>query len=135
MYNAIWVDCILRVKSQDSNKDKWKTVAMALMSVAMVFNFLLIINITQLVILKRTFYTIDLYFLSGKLKTLTEFTLRFIVPVVLINYLLIFRNDRYQKLIERYPYRDGKLFLAYFLCSIAVPVVLLWVGIIVSHAK
>ena len=101
----------------------------------MVLNFLLVVNIIQLFILKRTLYTVDLYFLPAILKTKAEFLLRFVVPVVLINYLLIFRNDRYQKLIKRYPYRNGKLFLAYFLCSLGVPVVLLWVGIIASHVK
>ena len=133
MFNAIWVDCIIRVKSQESNQHSWKTITMILMSVAMVLNFLLVINIIQLFILKRTVYTIDLNFLSPKLKTSVEFLIRFVVPVVAMNYLLIFRNDRYQKLITKYPYRNGNLFLTYFLGSIAVPIVLLWIGIIVSH--
>ena len=135
MYNSIWVDCIVKAKSQGPSGHRWKIITMTLMSLAMVLNLLLVINIIQLLILKRTFYAIDLYFLPASLKVPVEFLIRFVLPVVAINYLLIFRNDRYQKLISKYPYRNGNLFLGYFLGSIALPIVLLWIGIIASHAS
>jgi len=134
MYYAIWVDCIVRAKSQPSNQHRWKVISMTLMSLAMFLNLWLVISLIELFIFKRTIYKIDLYFLNSNNKVIAEFLIQFVLPIVILNYLLIFRNDRYVKLIGEYPYRNGKLFLIYFLASLSIPIVLLWIGIIFSRS-
>jgi hypothetical protein len=49
----------------------------------------------------------------------------FILPCVLINYLLIFRNNRYEKLLNKYPNYGGKLAHSYFLTSMLLPLILI----------
>jgi hypothetical protein len=54
----------------------------------------------------------------------------YILPCVILNYILIFHGKRYEKLLNKYPYYNGKLFLAYFVTSLLLPIVLMWIGIL-----
>ena len=135
MYYAIWVDCLVRLKSQPANQHRWKGIAMTLMSLAMFLNFWLVVNFIELAIFKRPVYRIHLEFMTGNSKKITEFLMQFVLPVLIMNYMLIFRNNRYEKLIEKYPYRDGRLFLTYFLVSMATPIIVLWLIVIFNQLR
>lgn len=129
LYYRIWVDCIKRAKSQPNTRRDWAVGSMIFMSIAMTSNFALFMAILQRHVIKRYFYKVHFSFLSGTLNTLFTYVFLFIVPCVLLNYLLILRNKRYERLLEKYPYYDGKLFVSYFLISLLLPVVLLWIAI------
>lgn len=45
------------------------------------------------------------------------------IPFVLLNYLLIFSNDRYKEILERYAPQNGKLYRNYALISLGVLVI------------
>jgi hypothetical protein len=47
----------------------------------------------------------------------------FLLPFAILNYLLIFYNRRYQKLINIYPDKGGKLYRNYFIVSVGIIVV------------
>lgn len=131
VYYRIWVDCIQRAKKQASNnQESWQTITMLFMTLSMSANFILIMTVLEKSVFKTYFYKIDIPSLPTRLNNVFGYLFLFILPCVLINYLLIFRKKRYQKLLLKYPYYNGKLFLAYFLISMLVPIILLWVGII-----
>ena len=45
---------------------------------------------------------------------------------MLVNYIFIWRNDKYKKLIEKYPYNEkSRIYVKYMLLSIGLPV--LWI--------
>jgi hypothetical protein len=131
LYYKIWVDCILRLKSIDTNKTDWKYKSMAIMSLAMGFNFILIMVLLQKNVFGY-FYEINFQILTGFQNYVLTMLILYFLPCILINYLLIFRGDRYLKLIDKYPYRNGKLSFTYFLISIFLPIILIWGGIILS---
>lgn len=106
---------------------------MIVMTAAMTFNWLLIIKVIEFSIIGHAFYQIDFYFLPGTFGTLLEFSILFVAPSLIVNYLLIFRKERYKELMEKYPYKRGRLFLAYFLSSTILPIVLMWLTIILNR--
>ena len=124
IYYKIWVDCIVRLKSLPRNKDNWELKSMILMSVGMTFNFALFMAILQRNILGYYFYKLDFTFLPQRTGIALSFILLFILPCVIINYVLIFRKRRYEKLIEKYSYYNGKLVLVYILISMFLPIIL-----------
>ncbi len=133
LYYRIWMDFIRRVRLQPAaNRQNWKIRCMIGMTLAMVFNSVLIMTILEKIVFKNYFYKIDLPFLSVRINNVLSYLVLFILPCVIINYLLIFRNKRYEKLLKRYPYYNGKLFLAYFLISLILPITLMWGAIIFS---
>jgi hypothetical protein len=130
LYYRIWTDCITRLKLQPANKYDWPRKSMFIMSIAMTFNFALLMSILQRPILGYYFYKLDIPFLSRYVNNVVSFVILFVMPCVIVNYLLIFRNKRYDKLLKRYPYYNGKLIVTYFLISMFLPIVLLAIGMI-----
>jgi hypothetical protein len=130
LYYRIWVDCIERARRQPANKENWQIGSMIFMTLAMAFNFILIMTILEKHVLKNYFYKIDFSFLPVRINNVLSYIFLFILPCIIINYLLIFRNKRYEKLIKKYPYYNGKLFITYFLISLMLPIALL-LGVII----
>lgn len=119
LYYMILVDGIKRMQSVPANKGTWKPQIMIFTSMAMALNIGMIMSIIQLHILGHTFYDIKFDIFPGEKlnNALSFFILYFLIPVV-INYLCILRNNRYEKLLVKYKYYNGKLYMSYFFGSI-----------------
>jgi len=61
IYYKIWVDCILRLKSQKQNKETWMEKSMFLMTTAMTVNMLFFMAILQRDILGCYFYRFEIF--------------------------------------------------------------------------
>jgi|ERR1035437_522173 hypothetical protein len=131
LYYRIWVDSIARARSLEANKDNWPLITMTYMSISMSLNFILIMTILEHV-LSFNFYDIKFDSLPKIIGNIFSFMILFVVPCVVINYLLIFRNKRYELLLKKYPSHNGKLFVTYFLVSMILPIILVWAGILLS---
>src|SRR5687767_8988922 len=117
-YYRIWVDCIVRGRSQPGNSKNWKTKSLIFMTTAMTFNLVLSMIFIQKYFYGYYFYKIEFTFLPRPLSNLISFLALFALPCLIFNYLLIFNNKRYERLIEKYPYNNGKLFISYFVISL-----------------
>jgi len=130
LYYRIWVDSIKRLMAIDVNKNSWQLKSMFAMSIAMTFNFILLMAIIQRNILGCYFYKLSISFLSNLENNILTILVLFFLPCVILNYLLIFRSKRYEKLLEKYPYNNGKLFATYFSISLFLPIILLLISIL-----
>lgn len=130
LYYRIWMDCIRRARRQPDSRQNWQIGCMIFMTLPMAFNFVLIMTILEKYVFKNYFYKIDLSFLPVRVNNVLNYLVLFIFPCIVINYLMIFRNKRYENLLKKYPYYNGKLFLVYFLISMMLPILLLWGAII-----
>ena len=135
LYYRVWADLIKRARLQPNNKKNWPVMTMLFMTMAMAFNFLFITTIFEKYVLKTNLLQINLDFLSERINNVLTYLILFVLPCSVINYLLIFRNKRYQKLLAIYPYYNGKLFLVYFTFSMMFPIILLLGGIIYTKFK
>jgi hypothetical protein len=129
IYYRIWVDCITRLRSIEANKNNWQLKSIIAMSFAMTYNFVLLMAILQRHVLGHYFYKLNIPFLSHYENNILTIFILFILPCVILNYLLIFRGKRYEKLLKKYSYHNGKLFAAYFSISLLLPVILLLIGL------
>ena len=134
-FYSVWVDCIIRTRSIEANKNDWKTKSLFYMSEAMTFNFVLIMVVFQGDVLGFYFYEINLPFLSGFANYIIPMSLLYALPCFIMNYLLIFRNNRYEKLLKKYKYHNGKLILKYYIVIFFLPVVLFWIGFFWGQIK
>jgi len=130
LYNKIWVDFIKRAQQFPDRRDNWKRSSMIFMTLAMASNFILIMAILERYVLNRTIYIIDFSFFPERANYVLSYLILYILPSLLINYLLIFRNKRYLKLLDRYPYYNGKLAASYCVFSYMLPIVLLSIAFI-----
>ena len=130
LYYRIWVDFITRAKRNPANNGNWKQGSMLFMTLAMSSNFILVMTILEKFVFKRTVYSIEFSFLPSRANGVFNYLILYNLPCWVINYLLIFRNKRYLKLLEKYPYSNGKLAAPYIGISMMLPIVLLAIGFI-----
>ena len=115
IYYLIWVDFIVKVKSIPANKNNWKQYSMIFMSMAMALNLCVLISIIQLHILKHIYYDVSLTIFRGeKLNNFISFFILYLLAPLVLNYILIFRDDRYKALIAKKKNYNGKLIYTYF---------------------
>ena len=130
LYYKIWSDCITRLRSLPKNQENWQLKSMIIMSTSMTFNLILLMVVLQREVFGHFFYEINISTLSGFENYVFTMLVLYLLPCVIINYLLIFHRKRYEKILVKYPYYNGKLSLVYMLISLLLPIVLIWIGII-----
>lgn len=131
IFYRIWIDAIKRLMSSETTRNNWQLKSMMSMTLAMTLNFFLVMVILQREILGYFFYELNISFLSGFENYILTMLFLYASPCIIVNYLLIFRCKRYERLLANYPYYNGKLFLIYFLASMFLPIILMWIGIFI----
>ena len=127
LYYRIWVDAIDAEQAKKTQRQNWKLYSLIPMSLLMGANLL-----TFFYWMKALNHNLPLFFtvnifnakpINGFISLLlTEF-----VPFLILNYLLIFTNDRYLELQKKYPFEQGKLYKKYTLITLGlliIPIIL-----------
>ncbi len=130
LYYSIWVDCIQRIRAQPEHRKNWHLLSMIFMTVPMSFDLFFIMTVLQDYIIDYNFYELNIVFLPDGINEVLSFVILFIAPWVVINYFLIFMNHKYEKLIEKYSYRNGTLFITFLAFSIFSPIIIIWIWIL-----
>ena len=117
IYYLIWADAIESFKKNKPNVD-WKLRLLILMTVINSLNIASIsLWLKFLKLYDFNFYQIHIYQLD-KLNNVLEFILHFCLPFVILNYFLIFYNNSYLGLIERYKGEKNKIAFKYMMGSL-----------------
>lgn len=123
IYYKIWVDAITQEKAKKREDGKyWKAFTIIPMSLVQGVNLLTLLFIFRFFTDIPILFTLDL----TRDKAINGFIaglLVFFIPFVLLNYLLIFYNNRYNKLMNLYPSRNNKLYRNYVLISLGIIVI------------
>jgi hypothetical protein len=112
-YYGLWVDTITKIQSIPKNKDMWEFYSISFISMAMALNlwfvtFLLMLHLN--IVIPFLPLRLDI-FPGNKLDAFLGFFISYLFPMLLINYLLIFKNRKYLELVKSYKPQNGKLFL------------------------
>jgi len=132
LYYRIWMDAIVYTKSKkDKDGAGWQAPLMIIISVLGGLNLLVLLFILHWltggkmpVMLPVSIFTVYAY------NSFVSIVCTFFLPFLIINYLLIFYENRYQKLIKTYGDKGGKLYRNYFIASaglVVIPIVIKFV--------
>lgn len=136
-YYRIWVDGIVKFRSNPTERSFWK------LSVSIYINTAIaIILIALLSIISKTYFggkhlfgiSVSLFQIR-RLNLLLGFAINYILPLIIINYFLIFRNKRYEKLLLKYQHYQGRLFNWFCFLGISAPPILLIIYMLLSRKK
>ncbi len=127
LYYKIWADAIIYEKTKHGHFRNWKIYTILPMSVLQGLNLFTIFFYLLFFNIKLDIF-IEFDFMPGTMteKALSSFITLFL-PFIIINYFLIFRNKRYEKVLEQNKYRNGKLIITYAIVSpllILLPIII-----------
>jgi len=100
----------------------WKYKTMMTMSFAMGIAFMVFMTIFEAHVIGFTFYKLEFGNLfSTPITDLLNLLLLFFLPFILINYFLVFYNNKYEGLIKKYKYNEGRYIAVFFISCMALP--------------
>lgn len=117
IYYLIWVDAILSFKKHNPRNKNWKWIVFFINTLMNALNYWVIFMIIKYFAGFSLPLTAFNLFPGHLLDDFLNFTISFASPFVILNYLLIFHNDRYEKLIKKYGKQDIKYALIYSMAS------------------
>jgi hypothetical protein len=131
IYYTIWTDCIKKIQTVPASKNNWKLYSFLILSNVMGLNLVFLSAILPNYIIWNylSYFKIDC-FKGNTLDSLFNGLILFMLPMFLINYFLVFRNDRYKVFIEKYQSYNGNYFKKYLLLSCFIPLALLFLGML-----
>lgn len=124
LYYRIWADAITSEKKKRAKDSEWKLFTMIIISLMQGLNLLALLFIFRWLSHGEMPILLPVHiFNMTAINGFCAIFLVFFLPFVLLNYLLILYDNRFQQLITRYPGTKGKLFRNYCLISIGIIVV------------
>jgi hypothetical protein len=122
LYYKIWVDAITKERAKKGEDGNWK--AFTIIPISLLQG----VNLLTLLFILRAFTDIPILVTpeivrDKAINTLIIGLLTFFIPFVIVNYLLIFNNGRYNTLLKVYRSGNGKFYRNYFLISVGVIVI------------
>ena len=116
-YYLYWVDAIVGIKTNNPKRKDWKFSLFTYTTICNALNLWVIL--LWLKYFNVLSFEIQINLLPGTiLNSAGGFIVYFATPFILLNYFLIFYRDRYKKLIEKYPSRNGKFAIRYVFVSV-----------------
>lgn len=128
IYEQIIADGIRFEKAKHGHYRNWKPNILLGFTAINAFNFFTIILWSNFLLDKITgksypvFVDIEI-FPWDTLDTLLSGLITLFIPFVTLNYFLIFYNKRYEKILEKYEYKNGKWYQIYIIASILIAIV------------
>jgi len=118
LYYKIWVDAIVYEKTKHGHLRNWKPYTLVPISILQGVNLLTIFFWLSTFNVKIDIF-IDFDIFPGKMiDGFISGFLTLFLPFLVLNYILVFRAEKYNTLVEKYTYRNGNLYFIYFLTSI-----------------
>jgi len=117
LYYRIWVDSIVFEKTKNGERRNWKFVTMTVISLLQALNLQTLFLILLMFGIRVNRILEISFFHDRKIDSFLSGFINYMLPFLILNYLLIFRNKRYENLINNYEYKNGKLMKSYFIIS------------------
>lgn len=127
LYYKIWADAISKAQKNKTENNGWKLMPLISISILMGINLLAIFLLLhafnhRLLLL----FPVHIFYTTGY-NTGISVIITYVLPFVILNYLLIFSNNQYQVISQKYRSSKSNIYKKYALISIgtvAIPVLL-----------
>ncbi len=124
LFYKIWVDAITATRAKRAEAGNWKLYTLVPMSVLEGINLLTFFLWMKTIVNRRLPLVLPVDIFHYRLiNDFISIIVTLFIPFVILNYLLIFSNDRYQHLLLQYPADGSKLYKKYALISLGLLVI------------
>jgi hypothetical protein len=124
LYYKIWVDAIAATKAKKAEVASWKLYTLAPMSFLPGINLFTFFLWMKTLVNHRLPLFLPINIFDYRLvNDFISIVVTLFAPFIILNYLLIFSNERYRRLLKQYPAYKGKLYKKYALISLGLLVI------------
>ena len=128
LYYKIWTDAIVFERSKHGHLRNWKIFTLIPITVLQGINLLTVFLWLSALNIKIDIFIEFNIFPGTMLDSFASAAVTLFLPFLIINYFLILRGKRFQLLIKKYGYKNGRLYLFYFIATISIFIIPLIVG-------
>jgi len=133
-YYIIWSDAIRSIRKNHPKDKNWKANIFIYITFIHSANFWFVLvwlqHFNVITIPKISIDFFGIHFLDGFL----SFAIRFALPFVVLNYVLVFNKNRYEKILTKYPQTKYRYFLIYSITVLVVNLAsVFWIGLTHSN--
>ena len=129
LYNKIWVDAIVSTKEKRTEADSWRLYTLVPLSLLMGINMFTLFLWMKTLVNRNLPLALPVNIFNALLiNYFISVVVTFFIPFLLLNYLLIFNNNRYSDLLTRYDAQGGRLYKKYALISLGLLIIPVIIG-------
>lgn len=131
-YYSLWADAIGFEKAKHGHIRNWKLYVIIGITFCQGLNIATVLLLLSNWVNTSFFLPINIFpgqMIDGALSGIITL---FLLPM-LLNYFLVIRSGRYEKIVRYYPFRKGKLYIRYFLLSLMFFLLPVAIGFILSR--
>ena len=121
IYYAIWADAINYERIKNGGESHWKLFTFSYMSLLLSFNIAALLSMILIFTghdITSNFYKGLMLFQSKILRDFIWAIVVLLIPSTAITYLSVFYKKKYEHILSKYKFRNGKLLLVYFLLTV-----------------
>jgi len=123
-YYKIWVDAIAATKAKKAEAGNWKLYTLVPISALMGINLLTLFALLKAVVNHNLPLYLPVTIFNYRLiNDFISIVVTFFIPFIILNYLLIFNQNRYVQLAEEYKAENGKFYKRYALVSLGLLII------------
>ncbi|MGI8891921.1 MAG: hypothetical protein ACR2GN_00540 [Bacteroidia bacterium] len=132
MYYKLWVDAIYYEKKKHGHFRNWKPYVLIGISFCQGLNLATILF--WISPFTKTLFFIPINLFPGNFidNAISGFITLFL-PFLIINYILIFYNKKYEIIINNYQDKNGKIYIGYFVISAIICFVPIVIGFLINR--
>lgn len=131
LYYKIWVDALTLSQKKTGKSGNWKLLTLIPISVLNGVNLLAIFLFARVLSHDQTLGLFPVHIFNVEpLNKFISVLITYFIPFLILNYLLIFGVNQYDRLMEEYSSQNGKFYLWYAIISVGIIVVPIAIGVI-----
>ncbi|WP_428330977.1 hypothetical protein [Mucilaginibacter sp.] len=124
IYYRVWADAIVAEQAKKVEKRNWKLYTLIPMSIVMGINLLTFFYWMKVLVNRNLPLFIGVNIFNAKpINSFISVVCTFIIPFIILNYLIVFNNDIYNYILHTYHAEGGKLYRKYVLYSLGLCII------------
>lgn len=121
IYYALWADAINYERIKNGGAGHWKVFTFSYMSVLLSLNIMTLLSLILFLTgydITSKIYEVLMLFQSKLLRDFIWAIVVLFIPSMVVTYFFIFYKKKYEYILSKYKFMNGKLLLIYFFATI-----------------
>lgn len=121
IYYALWADAINYERIRNGGAGHWKVFTFGYMSILLSFNIMTLLSLILFLTgydITSKIYEVLMSFQSKLLRDFIWAIVVLFIPSMVVTYFFVFHKKKYEYILSKYKFRNGRLLLIYFILTV-----------------